>query len=98
MHTPKRMGRAQPSDLWLEWDQSYKAIASFLRAHDFEDGSEFISADCEEPSLAIEVNDYMQLLQKSGTGWKKIEEGRWVRNHEEDKEKAPSAAITDTDD
>jgi hypothetical protein len=98
LHTPKRMGRAQPSDLWLEWDQSYKVIASFLRTYDFEDGSEFISADCEEPSLAIEVNDYMQLLQKSGTGWRKIEEGRWVRNHKEDKERAPATVVTDVDD
>jgi hypothetical protein len=96
LRTPKRMGRAQPSDLWLEWDESYKVIASFLGVYDFEDGSEFASADCEEPRLAIEVDDYVQLLQKRGTGWRKMEEGRWVRNCGDDKERAPSAIVTNT--
>lgn len=50
---PKRMGRAQPPDLWMEWNESYKVIASFLGVYDFEDGSEFVSVDCEEPRLAI---------------------------------------------
>ena len=92
------MGRAQPSDLWLEWDESYKVIANFLGLYDFEDGSEFVSADCEEPRLAIEVDDYMQLVQKRGAGWRKIEEGRWSRARGEDKERAPSAVVTDVDD
>jgi hypothetical protein len=96
LSTPKRMGRAQPSDLWLEWNESYKVIASVLGSYDFEDGCEFVSTDCEESRLAVEVDDFMQLLQKRGAGWTKAEEGRWIRNHGEDKKRAPTVIVTDT--
>lgn len=84
--SPKRMGRAQSADLWLEWNESYKAIASFLGVFDFEDGSEFVSLDCEHPSWASEVEDYIEKVQERGSGWRKIEVGRWTRDHDQDQE------------
>jgi len=95
LNSPERMGRAQASDVWLEWNESYKIIASFLGAYDFEDDSEFISADCEQPSLAHEVDEWMQLVQKRGTGWQKMEDGRWIRHHQGDKDRSPPATTTD---
>jgi hypothetical protein len=79
LSAPKRLGRAQPRDLWLEWNESYKIITDYLGVMHFEDGSEFISRDCDE-RLASEVDDHMQGLQKRGIGWRKEDTGRWTRD------------------
>ena len=80
---PKRMGRAQRSDFWLEWNESYKVIASYLGVFDFEDGAEFKSRDCGNEQLAQDVTAYIELLQQRGAGWRKSseEQGVWVRDH-----------------
>ncbi|KAF2190232.1 hypothetical protein K469DRAFT_682357 [Zopfia rhizophila CBS 207.26] len=86
LSNPKLMGRAQPHDLWMEWNESYKVIASFFGGYDFQEEGEFVSSDCSTLSLASEVDDYMKMLQKRGTGWRKIENGKWARDHSFDKE------------
>ncbi|KAF2706027.1 hypothetical protein K504DRAFT_89551 [Pleomassaria siparia CBS 279.74] len=92
LSSPKRMGRAQPPDLWLEWNESYKVIASFLGVYDFPDGAEFVSGDYEEKYLANEVDEYVQLLHERGIGWKKVKSGTWVRYHDGDKDNKELAA------
>ncbi|KAF2252141.1 hypothetical protein BU26DRAFT_252002 [Trematosphaeria pertusa] len=95
---PKRMGRAQRDDLWLEWRGSYTAIASFLGTYDFEDGSKFVSADCDAPDITKEVEEYVEVLQKRGLGWRKTGDGSWVRDHSLDREVVPTMANTDVED
>ncbi|KAF1943792.1 hypothetical protein EJ02DRAFT_443103 [Clathrospora elynae] len=85
----KRRGKAQSSDFWLEWRESYKVIASYLGVFDFADGAEFESKDCEGKQLAIEVGECMDLLRKRGTGWKKEAEGRWIRDYGLDADETP---------
>lgn len=86
LNDPKRVGRAQSSDYWLEWMECYKVIASYLGVFDFEDGAEFQSKDCRSLELAHEVGECMDLLRKRGTGWRKEGEGVWVRDHGLDQE------------
>jgi hypothetical protein len=88
---PKRMGRAQRSDFWLEWNESYKVIAGYLGVIDFEDGAEFRSWDCSNEQLAQDVTAYIELLQQRGAGWKKsdAENGVWVRDHGLDRDVTP---------
>ncbi|KAL6704304.1 hypothetical protein ACN47E_008368 [Coniothyrium glycines] len=78
---PKRMGRAQHRDFWLEWTESYKVIASYLGVYDFSDGSTFKSEDCGSEQQAIEVEDCMDLLRKRGAGWRKQNRYTWIRDH-----------------
>lgn len=80
LDTPKRMGRALPADMWLEWNGSYKAIMSFLGTYEFMDGCQFISKDCSGVETAKEVGEYVELLQKRGLGWRGEGEGVWVRS------------------
>ncbi|ORY17118.1 hypothetical protein BCR34DRAFT_556059 [Clohesyomyces aquaticus] len=75
-----KMGRAQPRDLWMEWNESYKAIASFLGSYTFPNGAEFVSSDCSNLSLADEVDRLMSMLRERGTGWRKTELGKWTRD------------------
>lgn len=91
LDTPKKLGRAQPRDLWLEWSESYKVIASFLDVYDFEDGSQFSSEDFKESGVAAEVEEYMAMLQKRGSGWRHVEAGMWARDHSLDIEAEPVA-------
>jgi len=84
--TPKRMGRAQPPDLWLEWNGSYRAIAGFLGTFDFADGSRFVSQDCGHPRIEIEVEEYLELLQTRGLGWRRERQGVWIRDRSLDRE------------
>ncbi|KAF2257634.1 hypothetical protein CC78DRAFT_205835 [Lojkania enalia] len=86
LSSPKRMGRAQPHDLWLEWNESYKVIAAYLSIFEFEDGSEFISKDCEDSTLASEFELYARMLSDKGAGWRKEGVGRWVRDFSLDRE------------
>jgi hypothetical protein len=88
---PKRMGRAQCSDFWLEWNESYKVIASYLGVFDFEDGAEFRSRDCTNKNLAEDVSGYVELLQQRGAGWRRgdAEDGVWVRDHALDRVVTP---------
>lgn len=81
LSSPERMRRAQPVDIWLEWNESYKVIATFLVLGDFPDGTEFVSEDCREPKMAIEVEEYVQKLQERGSGWRRVSPGTWVRDH-----------------
>ncbi|KAF2678615.1 hypothetical protein K458DRAFT_137620 [Lentithecium fluviatile CBS 122367] len=90
LSTPKRMGRAQPPDLWLEWNSSYRIIATFLGTFDFQDGSLFISKDCAEPKVKEEVEEYMGLLQTRGFEWKHVGEGTWEKDRTLDREMATS--------
>ncbi|CAO2655449.1 Nn.00g105130.m01.CDS01 [Neocucurbitaria sp. VM-36] len=85
---PGRLGRAQSSDFWLEWTESYKVIASYLGVFDFADGAEFTSGDCDNERQAIEVGECMDLLKRRGAGWRKEGKVTWVRDHELDEEGA----------
>lgn len=91
---PTRMGRAQASDLWLEWTESYKVLASYLGVFDFPDGAEFRSGDCVSERLGRDVEEIVGLLGHRGAGWRaKTEEGErgvWVREHALDEEFAPA--------
>ncbi|KAF3053933.1 hypothetical protein E8E11_011911 [Didymella keratinophila] len=80
---PERLGRAQSGDLWLEWTESYKVIASYLGVFDFEDGAEFTSRDCTSETLTRDVEEIVELLKHRGAGWrsKEGEVGVWVRDH-----------------
>ncbi|KAF1933140.1 uncharacterized protein M421DRAFT_415504 [Didymella exigua CBS 183.55] len=80
---PDRMGRAQSGDFWLEWTESYKAIASYLGVFDFEDSAEFRSRDCTSETLTRDVEEIVELLNHRGAGWRKKEGvvGVWVRDH-----------------
>lgn len=80
---PKRIGRAQRSDFWLEWNESYHIICNFLRVFEFADGAEFRSRDCGNDHLAQDVSGYMDLVQQRGVGWRRIgeEQDLWVRDH-----------------
>jgi hypothetical protein len=75
----KRRGRAQSSDFWTEWRESYKVIASYLGVLAFGEGSVFMSKDCEGKQLETEVGECMDLLRKRGRGWRQEGIGRWVR-------------------
>ncbi|KAJ4362566.1 hypothetical protein N0V83_010660 [Neocucurbitaria cava] len=90
---PGRLGRAQPSDFWLEWTESYKVVASYLGVFDFADGAEFMSRDCASERQGVEVGECMELLRKRGAGWRKASgEGVWVRDHGLDREVGSAAA------
>ncbi|KAF2873657.1 hypothetical protein BDV95DRAFT_567496 [Massariosphaeria phaeospora] len=89
LSTPGKMGRALPSDLWLEWSDCYKIIASFLGVYEFQDGSVFRSGDCEGDWSANEVESFQQLLPNKGAGWRKIELGVWARDHGQDEDLVP---------
>jgi hypothetical protein len=80
----KRRGRAQSTDFWLEWRESYKAIARYLGVFDFGDGSVFVSRDCKGKQLAAELGECMALLRKRGRGWRGEGVGRWVRDRKLD--------------
>ncbi|KAH6641982.1 hypothetical protein C7974DRAFT_384628 [Boeremia exigua] len=77
------MGRAQSSDIWLEWNESYKVIASYLGVFDFGDGAEFRSRDCTSKTLTDDVEEMVGLLRHRGAGWrsKEGETGVWVRDY-----------------
>lgn len=88
---PKRMGRAQTGDIWLEWHESYKVIASHLGVCDFDDGAEFESKDGANENLAQEVGEYIDVLRERGHGWR-ISDARksvWIRDHGLDRNVTP---------
>ncbi|KAF1921616.1 hypothetical protein BDU57DRAFT_55446 [Ampelomyces quisqualis] len=89
----KRMGRAQRTDFWLEWNESYKVLAAYLGVLDLPDGAEFSSRDCRNAQLAHEVTAYMELLQQRGAGWRKstVEQGVWYREYALDRDVGPLA-------
>ncbi|KAF2851366.1 hypothetical protein T440DRAFT_478400 [Plenodomus tracheiphilus IPT5] len=89
----KRMGRAQSTDFWLEWRESYKVLASYLGVFDFVSGAQFSSLDCESGQMAAEVRECMDMLRKRGTGWREDGKGRWVRDHGLDEEVTPAEAV-----
>lgn len=80
MDTPERMAKAQPRDLWLEWNECYKIIAVLLGLYDFEEGSEFISEDCWG-HLTKETEEHVEKLVERGVGWRKIGNGHWIMDH-----------------
>jgi hypothetical protein len=90
LNDPKRMGRAQHNDFWLEWTESYKVIASYLGVFDFPDGAIFQSQDCSSKQQAVEVGECMDLLRKRGAGWRKQEGGTWVKDHKLDHHITPT--------
>lgn len=95
LDNPKRLGRAQPSDFWLEWNESYKIIASYLGVLDFEDGFAFQSNDCGNKQLEEDVTDYIGLLQQRGAGWRRkpAESGVWIRDHALDRAVTPVTGL-----
>ncbi|OCL06322.1 hypothetical protein AOQ84DRAFT_79879 [Glonium stellatum] len=76
---PQRIGKAQLSDLWLEWNESYSAIARFLAHYDFQDDGEFESSDCHHPTLSNDVDEKFESLRERGIGWTKTGRGSWKR-------------------
>ncbi|KAJ4290617.1 hypothetical protein N0V90_010835 [Kalmusia sp. IMI 367209] len=90
LSTPKKLGRAQASDLWLEWNGSYRTIAGLLGTYDFKDGAKFVSGDCGEKRVAKEMEEYVESLQKRGLGWRKDSDGVWVRDHSLDRNIMPA--------
>lgn len=93
LNEPKRMGRAQPSDLWLEWNGCYKVITGFLGAYEFANGAKFVSGDCDIAAVRQDVGEYMHLLQKKGLGWEAGEKGVWIRDSTKDRETITSAGV-----
>jgi hypothetical protein len=94
LSSQKRMGRAQASDLWLEWNGSYKAIVAFLGTYEFEDGSRFVSRDCTNLIMGKEVEEFMELLQTRGLGWRREADAVWIRDRTLDREVATSGDLT----
>jgi hypothetical protein len=88
------MGRAQASDLWLEWNGSYKAIVAFLGTYEFEDGSRFVSRDCTNLIMGKEVEEFMERLQTRGLGWRREADAVWIRDRTLDREVATSGDLT----
>ncbi|KAH7384051.1 hypothetical protein DE146DRAFT_636199 [Phaeosphaeria sp. MPI-PUGE-AT-0046c] len=88
---PKKIRRAQTSDFWLEWNESYKAIGCYLGVREFEDGTEFRSRDCGNEQLAQDMAGYIELLRQRGLGWRKsaVEEGVWIRDSTMDRDVTP---------
>jgi hypothetical protein len=86
----KRMGRAQAPDLWLEWNGSYKAIVAFLGTYEFAEGSRFISRDCTNLIMGKEVEEFMDLLQTRGLGWRRERDAVWIRDRTLDRDVATS--------
>jgi hypothetical protein len=84
---PQRMGRAQRSDFWLEWNESYKVLAVYLGVPT-DDGTEFRSKDCENEQLAQDVAGCIELLYERGICWRKsdAERGVWTRDHALDRD------------
>ena len=93
LSTPKRLGRAQSSDLWLEWNGCYNIMTGLLGTHEFGDGARFVSKDCGEKAVAGEVAEYIESLQKRGQGWREEGEGIWVRDHSLDQEVEPESTV-----
>ncbi|KAF2646036.1 hypothetical protein P280DRAFT_442 [Massarina eburnea CBS 473.64] len=90
---PKRMGRAQPLDLWLEWNGCYKAIAAFLGTYDWEEGARFISVDCRvEGTVRKDAEEYVEALQKRGLGWRWDGDGVWSRVYGLDRDVVPAVS------
>lgn len=88
---PRKIGRAQTSDFWLEWNESYKVIGTYLGVCEFEDGTHFRSNDCGNEQLAQDVAGYIELLRQRGLGWKKSthENGVWIRDRTLDRDVTP---------
>ncbi|KAH7113827.1 hypothetical protein B0J11DRAFT_140739 [Dendryphion nanum] len=80
MDSSERMGKAQPRDLWLEWNECYKIVAVLLGLYDFTDGSEFVSRD-SRGTLTAETEEHVEKLVERGVGWRKVESGEWVMDH-----------------
>lgn len=101
LSVPNKLGRAQASDLWLEWDEGYETIVDFLDYHSldiysmaltFGDGVKFTSGDCGQVRVAMDVEKHMESLRKKGKGWRKEEEeGVWVRDSTLDQTPEPDS-------
>lgn len=86
LSTPRKLGRAQSSDLWLEWTGCYNSIARLLGRHELSDGVRFTSKDCVEKKVAKEVEEHIESLQERGQGWREEGPGKWVRDYSLDRE------------
>lgn len=93
LSTPRRLGRAQSADLWLEWNGCYSSIAGLLGTHELGDGAKFVSKDCGEKEVAKEVEEYIESLQKRGQGWRAEGDGVWVRDIRLDREIGPEEHV-----
>lgn len=80
LSTPKRLGKAQSSDLWLEWNGCYSGLAGLLGTQELGDGARFVSKDCGEKEVAKEVEGYIESLRKRGQGWRKDGHETWFRD------------------
>lgn len=92
---PERVGRAQRSDFWLEWNESHKFIAGFLLTFHSQGGAEFKSNDCWNERLAQDVSEHFKHLQALGADWRKRSEetGFWIRDHGPDRDVGPVISL-----
>ncbi|KAF2438590.1 hypothetical protein P171DRAFT_371739 [Karstenula rhodostoma CBS 690.94] len=97
LNTPKRLGRAQSADLWLEWNGCYSALAGLLGTQELGDGARFVSKDCGEKEVAKEVEEYIESLQKRGQGWRKDGHEAWIRDTCLDQEAVPDEHVEDAE-
>ncbi|KAJ4356626.1 uncharacterized protein N0V89_004662 [Didymosphaeria variabile] len=95
LDTPKKLGRAQASDLWLEWNGCYSGMAGLLGTQELSDGARFVSKDCGETEVAKEVEEYIESLQERGQGWRKDGNEVWIRDSSLDREVTPDENLGD---
>lgn len=97
LSTPKKLGRAQASDLWLEWNGCYRSLAGLLGTQELGDGARFVSKDCGETEVAKEVEEYIESLQNRGQGWRKDGDDTWIRDSSLDREIVPDEPVQDAE-
>ncbi|KAF1973795.1 hypothetical protein BU23DRAFT_124141 [Bimuria novae-zelandiae CBS 107.79] len=84
LSTSKNIGRAQASDLWLEWSRCYDGIVGLLL--EVGDGAKLVSKDCGEEKMTKEVEEYIGTLKERGQGWRQNGVGVWIRDSTLDRE------------
>jgi hypothetical protein len=97
LSTPKKLGRAQASDLWLEWNGCYSGFAGLLGTQELVNGARFVSKDCGEKEVAKEVEEYIDSLQDRGKGWRKDGDEAWIRDTSLDREVVPDEHVEDAE-
>lgn len=79
LHEPERMKRAQPADLWVELDRTYRVLAGFLvhnRRHKLRPSVK--SRDYRWNALVETLDDDEHLGALKGHGWAKTDGSEWV--------------------
>ncbi|KAL0262872.1 hypothetical protein SLS55_001846 [Diplodia seriata] len=79
LHEPHRMKRAQPADLWVELDRTYRVLAGFLvhnRRHKLRPSVK--SRDYRWDALIETLDDNEHLGALKDHGWAKTDGSEWV--------------------